>query len=165
MIQKVSVWTKAFRLFFLLALTSVVGYVGSTFVTPSSLAWYDTLIVSSVNPPNTWFGVAWGILYILMAVAAWMVWGRVSPRYFVLQLAFNLLWTFLFFYLKNPIMGLIDIAVMIVFIILTIIQFWKQSRIAGGLMIPVLLWSSFAFYLNLITVLYNTRVGIWLGLI
>ena len=160
-----SVYTNALRLAFLLFLTFSVGYVGGTFVTKDAMKWYDTLILSSLNPPGNWFGIAWGILYVCMSFAAWLVWGRVSPRFFVLQLALNLLWPFLFFHLRSPILSWLDTAIMIVFIALTIRQFGRVSRIAGGLMVPVLLWSIFALYLNTITVLYNTVIGVWMGLI
>ena len=160
-----SVSTKALRLGFLLFLTFTIGYIGGTFVTDEAMIWYDTLILSSLNPPAAWFGIAWGILYVCMSFAAWIVWGKVSPRPFALLLAFNLLWPFLFFYLKNPILSLIDTAIMIVLTIITIYKFGKISKVAGGLMVPVLLWSLFALYLNLITVLFNTQIGIWFGFI
>ena len=160
-----SVYTKALRLCFLLFLTFTVGYVGGTFVTKDAMKWYNTLILSSLNPPAEWFGIVWGILYVCMSFSAWIVWGKVSPRPFVLQLAFNLLWPFLFFYLRSPILSLIDTGLMIVFIWITIWKFGKISKLAGGLMVPVLLWSLFAFYLNTVTVLYNTIIGVWLGLI
>ena len=160
-----STMTKAVRLFFLLALTSVVGYIGSTFVTPEALAWYDGLIQSDLTPPDSWFGIVWGILYALMSIAAWLVWGKVTPRPFVFQLAFNLLWTFLFFYLKSPILALVDVVAMVACLIWTVVVFARASLWAAGLMIPTLIWSCFAFYLNLIVVLYNTQVGVWLGLI
>ena len=156
---------KALRLFFILFLLFTVGYVGGGFVTPQAMAWYDTLVLSSLNPPANWFGIAWGILYLAMGLALWMVWGRTSPRPFAIQLAFNLLWPFLFFHLRSPILALFDTALMIAFIIVTIYKFGQVSKVAGGLMVPVLLWSCFAFYLNTITVLYNTQVGVWLGLI
>ena len=156
---------KATRLLFLLLLTNLVGYVGGTFVTPDALVWYDTLIQSNLTPPNMWFGIVWTVLYFMMAISAWLVWGKVSPRPFVLQLAFNLLWPFLFFYLKNPILAWFDVLIMIFFIIWTIRIFYRASKTAGWLMVPILLWSCFAMYLTTIVVLYNTEIGIWLGLI
>ena len=161
----VSVSTKALRLGFLLLLTFTVGYIGGTFVTDEAMVWYNTLILSSLNPPAAWFGIAWGILYVCMSVAAWIVWGRVSPRSFALLVAFNLLWPFLFFYLKSPILSLLDTAIMIILTTITICKFWKISKFSGGLMVPVLLWTLFAFYLNTITVLYNTQIGVWFGII
>ena len=163
--KEVSVYTKALRLGFLLFLTFTVGYIGGTFVTPETMAWYDTLILSSFNPPSHWFGIAWGILYLCMSFSAWIVWGKVSPRPFVIQLALNLLWPFLFFYLQSPILALVDTILMIVFIVITIWKFGKISKVSGGLMVPVLLWSLFALYLNTITVLFNTVIGVWFGII
>ena len=160
-----SVRTKALRLGFLLFLTFSVGYIGGTFVTKDAMKWYNSLILSSLNPPSSWFGIAWGILYMCMSFSTWLVWGKVSPRPFVLQLALNLLWPFLFFYLKSPVLSWVDTALMIVFIGITIYKFGKVSKVAGGLMVPVLLWSIFALYLNTVTVLYNTIIGLWLGLI
>lgn len=160
-----SVGQKALRLFYLLCLTMVVGYIGSTFITPEALKWYNTLILSDLTPPDVWFGVVWTALYFLMAVAAFLTWGKTSPRPFVLQLAFNLVWPFGFFYLKNPALAFAILLIMIVFIVWTIRAFGRVSRIAGGLMVPVLLWSLFAGYLNLIVILYNTRVGVVLGLV
>ena len=153
------------RFFFLLLLTYSVGYIGGSFVTPEAMLWYDGLILSDFNPPDSWFGIAWALLYFLMAFSAWIVWGKVTPRPFVLQLIFNLLWPFFFFHLKMPILALIDVILMIVFVLCTIIKFGRVSAVAGWLMIPLLLWSIFALYLNMIVVLYNTQVGVWFGII
>lgn len=160
-----SLYTKAFRLLFLLFLTNTIGYIGSTFTTPQALDWYHTLILSDLTPPDMWFGIVWSLLYILIAVAGWLVWGKVSTKPYVLQLAFNLLWPFLFFYLQSPVWGLIGIVFILYYIIRTIQVFYPVSKPAAWLMIPVLIWCGFAFYLNLITVLYNTQIGLWLGLI
>ncbi len=157
--------SKAYRLFFLLCLTNAVGYIGSVFMTPQAFEWYNSLILSGLTPEGKWFGIVWTILYFLMAISAFLVWNRVTPRPFVLQLAFNLIWPFSFFYLKEPIAGLIIILIMLYFIYKTITIFGAVSKLSGWLMVPVFLWSCFAFYLNLIVVLYNTQVGIWLGLI
>lgn len=157
--------SKGGRLFFLLCLTNAVGYIGSVFITPKALEWYHSLILSELTPPGIWFGLVWTILYFLMAFSAFLVWNRTSPRPFVLQLAFNLIWPFIFFYLKEPVAGLAVILIMIYFIYRTIRLFGSVSRMAGWLMAPVLVWSCFAFYLNLIVVLYNTRIGIWFGFI
>ena len=156
---------RASRLFFLLFLTGSIGYIGGTFNTPEAMKWYQSLVLSSLNPPAIWFGIVWGILYVCMSFSAWIVWGKTSPRPFVIQLALNLIWPFLFFHLRNPILSLVDTGIMIGFIALTIWQFGKISKISGGLMVPVLLWSLFALYLNTIVVLYNTQIGVWLGLI
>ena len=61
------------RFFFLLLLTYSVGYIGGSFVTPEAMLWYDGLILSDFNPPDSWFGIAWALLYFLMAFSAWIV--------------------------------------------------------------------------------------------
>ncbi len=160
-----NIWVKSGRLFFLLCLTNAVGYIGSVFITPKALEWYHSLILSELTPPGFLFGLVWTVLYFLMAFSAFLVWNRTSPRPFVLQLAFNLIWPFVFFYLKEPIAGLAVILMMMYFIYRTIRGFGSVSKIAGWLMVPVFVWSGFAFYLNLIVVLYNTAIGVWLGLI
>jgi len=163
--KRTTVWTKALRLLFLLFLTNLVGYVGGTFITPEGIAWSETLIESRLTPPDLYFALAWTVLYFLMGIAGWLAWNKATPRPFVMQLAFNLLWPFLYFYLREPVFALLDIAVMIYFIIRTIQVFRPVSRPAACLMVPVLLWSVFAFYLNTIIVLYNTQIGVWLGII
>ena len=148
-------FTSFMRFIFLLILVYIVGGIGGSFVSADSLIWYNKLNLAPLSPPNSWFGIAWGMLYFLMAYSAWMVWGQTTPRPFVLQLAFNLLWPFLFFYMQAPILALLDIILMVFFIILTIRKFGAVSKVSGWLMIPTLLWSLFAFYLNLFVVLYN----------
>ncbi len=160
-----TVWQKALRLFYLLVLTNAVGYIGSTFTNPEALAWYDTLIQSKLTPPDMYFGLVWAILYFCMAIAAFLAWGKTSPRPFVLQLAFNLIWPFAFFYLKSPIGAFVILLIMMYFIVETIREFGRVSKAAGWLMVPVLFWTIFAGYLNLIVVLYNTEIGVWLGLV
>lgn len=163
--KRETVWKKALRLFFLLFLTNLVGYLGSTFITPEGIDWSGTLIESRLTPPNFCFTLVWTVLYFLMGIAGWLVWNKATPRPFVMLLAFNLLWPFLYFYLREPVFALLDIVVMIYFIIRTIQVFRPVSRSAAYLMLPVLLWSMFAFYLNTIIVLYNTQIGVWLGFI
>ena len=113
-----NIWVKSGRLFFLLCLTNAVGYIGSVFITPKALEWYHSLILSELTPPGFLFGLVWTVLYFLMAFSAFLVWNRTSPRPFVLQLAFNLIWPFVFFYLKEPIAGLAVILMMMYFIIM-----------------------------------------------
>ena len=163
--QDTSIWQNALRLFYLLCLTMAVGYIGSTFTSPEALKWYDTLILSDLTPPNNWFGPVWSVLYFLMAISAFLVWGKASPRPFVMQLAFNLIWPFAFFYLKNPVLAFVILIAMVVFIVKTICSFGRVSLLSGWLMVPVLLWSLFAGYLNVIVIVYNTKIGSLLGII
>lgn len=146
---------KTFRLFFLLLLTNVVGYLGSFAMSEDSMNWYQSLVQAPLTPPAIVFVLIWPILYALMSISAFLVWGKVSPRYFCLQLIANGLWPIAFFYFREPLMALLILLVMIVFIILTIKDFAKFSKPAGWLLVPLLVWSVFALYLNGFIVLMN----------
>jgi len=159
------IWHNAGRLFFLLLLTYTVGYIGSTFVTPDALMWYHDLMLPALNPPDHWFGMVWIALYGCMALSAWIVWGKATPRPFVLLLAFNLIWPFIFFYLQAPIWAFFDIVVMMILTLCTIYQFGRVSKMSGWLMVPVLLWTCFALYLNGYVAIYNTPLVGWWGLL
>ena len=154
--QRKSVWRSAGRLFFLLLLVNTIGYIGRTYMTPQTMIWYHSLPNSSLTPPDWVFPITWSILFTLMAISAFLVWGRASPRWFVAQLIMNMLWSFSFFYLKNPILAAGIVVLMLIFLILNIISFGKVSKIAGGLLIPTFIWSLFALYLNLYIVLSIT---------
>ena len=135
-------------LFFLLAIIFAIPYSTRSFMTIDRMNWYYSLPLSSLTPPDWVFPIVWTILYFLMAISAFLVWGKTSPRYFVLQLITNGLWPFLFFYLHKPTAALIDILFMIIFVFLTIKTFYKASRIAAYLLVPLFCWIVFAFYLN-----------------
>lgn len=144
-----------FRLFFLLLLTNAVGYLSGTLMTDQTMAWYDTLAQSSLTPSPVVFMVVWPILYILMSISAFLVWGKASPRYFCLQLVANGLWTVAFFYFRSPLTALIILLLMILFVVLTMRDFYKASKPAAWLLIPLLVWGFFALYLNTFVVLMN----------
>ena len=146
--QKKSIGRSVARLFFLLFLVNTIGYIGGSYMTPETMAWYKTLPNSPLTPPDWVFPVVWTILFFLMAISAFLVWGRASPRWFVAQLMMNMLWSFCFFYLKNPIMALGVLILMLVFLGLNIASFGRFSKIAGWLLIPTFVWGLFAFYLN-----------------
>lgn len=125
------------------------GFIGSRFPTGE---WYAGLEKPPWNPPGWVFGPVWTLLYILMGIAAWMVWkgqGFSIPIYiFLFQLALNALWSYLFFGINRPDLAFIEIAVLWVFILFTMVLFWKVRTAAGVLFIPYLLWVSFASVLN-----------------
>ena len=146
---------KGFTLFFLLAIIFLIPFVTRTFMTPDRMAWYHSLNQSSLTPPDYYFGIVWTILYLFMAISAFLVWNKASPRYFVLQLITNGLWPFLFFHLHHPTAAFIDILFMIVFVFLTIKIFYKVSKTAGILLLPLFGWILFACYLNAYIVFYN----------
>ena len=116
---------------FIVACLGVSG-LGAIFTTNSVRQWYPFLQKPSWTPPSWLFGPVWTILYILMAIAAWLVWRRredfsVSSALglFIVQLALNAAWSPLFFGMRNPLAGLLDIIILWVAILATMISFWK----------------------------------------
>ncbi len=115
--------------------------------------WYAGLQKPFFNPPNWIFGPVWTTLYVLMSVAAWMVWQRTGWRHraihlWFVQIALNALWTPLFFGLHWLGVAMIEMAVLWVFILLTLLAFRKVSKPAAWMMVPYLAWVSFAWVLN-----------------
>jgi tryptophan-rich sensory protein len=115
------------------------------------------LIKPSFNPPNWAFPVAWTALFVMMGIAAGLVWSKINNKptevkkallFFGIQLVLNALWSILFFGLKNPFLALIEIIVLWLMIYETFIKFVKIDRIAGNFLIPYLLWVGFATILN-----------------
>ena len=146
------------------AVPLLVGLMGSFFTTADSLGnWYTNLNKPAFNPPNWIFGPVWTTLYIMMGVSAFLVWQkgldkkpvRLALVCFVVQLIFNALWTPLFFGLRSPLLGLADIILLLAAIIVTVFYFFKISAPAGLLLIPYLLWVSFATVLNASLYLLN----------
>jgi len=141
----------------LLALNMLIAFLGSWITAGSVDTWYQTINRPSFTPPDRVFGPVWTTLYLLMGLSAWWTWLRGRTRgvpvnralslYFI-QLALNLLWSFLFFGLMNPFLALLEIILLWVAILLTMVGFFRISRVAGMLLIPYLLWAGFAAVLN-----------------
>ena len=138
-----------------LALCFAVSGMGAIFTSRSVSEWYPVLQKPSWNPPAWVFGPVWTVLYLMMAIAAWMVWRRRGFRegaaallIFAFQLALNAAWSPLFFGLRNPLAGLLDIIPLWAAILVTIAAFRKISPLAAALLIPYWLWVSFATALN-----------------
>jgi translocator protein len=143
---------------FLAACLSVGALAG--FVTaPAVTEWYPTLVKPSWRPPNWLFAPVWTILYVMMAVAAWLVWKAGNSRAALLlwagQLLLNFAWSFLFFGARSPGLGLIDIVALWLAIAATLFAFSFKSRLAAALMLPYLCWVSFALALNASIFLLN----------
>lgn len=117
--------------------------------------WYAALAKPPLTPPDWLFPVAWTLLYLMMAVAAWKV-TLVAPRGergmallpFVLQLIANGLWSWLFFAAHWMLIGLLDLLLLWGLIVWTVVTFSRYSRLAAGLLLPYLVWVGFAAYLN-----------------
>ena len=138
-----------------IALTLAVAGVGGWFTSMGQPEWYATLAKPSWNPPSWVFGPVWTALYIGMAVAAWLVWreagfdgASAALTAFGIQLGLNLAWSGLFFALRSPGWALAEILVLWIAILATVILFFRHSTPAGWLLVPYLLWVSFAAVLN-----------------
>ncbi|WP_159800699.1 TspO/MBR family protein [Flavobacterium sp. MK4S-17] len=134
-----------------------VGYISGEVTRESVTTWYTTIQKPSFNPPNWLFAPVWTTLYILMGIAAGLVWAKIDDDkatvkkallFFGIQLALNALWSILFFGLQNPLLALIEIVLLWLMIYETFIQFNKVHKTAAWLIIPYLLWVSFAMVLN-----------------
>lgn len=118
-------------------------------------AWYASLHKPSWNPPGWVFGPVWTLLYTMMAVAAWLVWRqggwrrRLRPlSWFLVQLAFNAAWTPLFFGLQRPGLAFVDILLLWLAVVATLASFRRVHRGAAWLLVPYLVWITFAAVLN-----------------
>jgi benzodiazapine receptor len=137
--------------------TCVLVGISASLVTATSVReWYPHIQKPSWTPPDAAFGPVWTVLYLLMGVSAWLVWRssagparRRALLIFAIQLALNGLWSLLFFGLRNPGWAAVEIVLLWGAIVATIVVFARVSRIAAGLLVPYLLWVSFAAALNL----------------
>jgi len=150
------------RLLVSLVLPLAVGFTGSVFTSSSVNSWYLNISKPVFNPPSWLFGPVWTALYILMGLAFYFVWQNGYSNklllpfvVYFLQLLLNFLWSFLFFGLRNPLWAFVDIVLLWVLIIINIVLFFKQRKLAGVLLLPYILWVSFATALNLAIVILN----------
>ncbi|AMR31955.1 TspO protein [Mucilaginibacter sp. PAMC 26640] len=138
------------------AITLAIGVIASLFTRPEIKTWYITLQKPSFTPPNWLFPVAWTTLYILIAIAAYLVWKhrdqsgvyKTTVGIYVLQLALNFSWSIVFFGMHQILGGLIIIILLLVFIILNIAWFSRFNKLAAWLLVPYLIWVSYASLLN-----------------
>lgn len=155
--------TIVIKLVVCLALTFSAALLGSLFTRNAISDWYANLNKPSFNPPGWLFGPVWTALYVLMAVSAAIVWHkgldkaavRIALALFLLQLILNGLWTPLFFGLRMPLVAFIEIVLLWASIGLTILAFARVSLAAAVLLLPYILWTSFAAVLNLSIWLLN----------
>lgn len=139
-----------------IAICLLTGALGGWATSQSVVEWYPTLNKPAWNPPAWVFAPVWTTLYVMMAVAAWLVWKK-APRgsgvrlalvLFFVQLALNCLWSFLFFGARSPGLALVEIVALLATLAATTWAFFNHSRLAGALMLPYLAWVSFAAFLN-----------------
>ncbi len=145
-----------FKLGVSILLPLLAGAVGSIFTSASISTWYNYLNKPVWNPPSWVFAPVWTILYIMMGISLFIIWNKgLSIKgtkkalvFFGVQLILNIAWSLIFFGAMNPFWALIEILALGLFIILTILKFYKISQPAALLLLPYLVWVTFAAYLN-----------------
>lgn len=146
---------------FSIVLCLLVGFVASQIQTSALSEWYPTLNKSPLTPPNYVFPIAWTILYVFMGLSIGLIICSKLPKerlfisLFTIQIVLNFLWSILFFYMKNPLLGFIDIILLDIVIVIYAVKTYSSVKISSILFIPYIIWVSFATYLNLYILLYN----------
>lgn len=144
------------KLIISIVVCQLAGVIGNIFTSESVSTWYQTLNKAPFNPPDWLFGPVWITLYLLMGISMFLVWReglqnqRVKPAFilFIVQLVLNIAWSMVFFGMQSISGGLIVIIILWFLIILTIIRFKSISKVAAFLLVPYLLWVSFATVLT-----------------
>lgn len=142
-----------------LAVPLAVGGL-SALLTRNGMRTFDTIAKPRLAPPGWLFPVVWTVLYILMGIASYLVVKSEKPNrsalaVYALQLVFNFFWSIIFFNMEQYLFAFIWLIALWLLILITIYQFYRISEPAGYLMIPYLLWVTFAGYLNLSIYLLN----------
>jgi benzodiazapine receptor len=137
-----------------LALTFAASALGAL-ASADAPAFYARLVKPAWAPPASWFGPVWSVLFVLMGLAAWLVWrragfggARVALALYVVQLAFNVAWSWLFFASRQGGWALADVLLLWLLIAATAVAFWRHHRVASVLLWPYLAWVTFASALN-----------------
>ena len=132
-------------------LTLIIGGFASS---QSLDIWYVNLVKSDLNPPGYVFGIVWPILYLLMSIAAYRTF-EITKNPFFIQLIFNAMWSWLFFFFQMPFIALINIWLLIYLNTVLTIKMYKLDKFSGLIYVPYVLWLLFASYLNLFIVVNN----------
>lgn len=139
---------------FLLLVFASAG-LGGWFTSMGVTDWYQSLHKPQWTPPGSLFGPVWTVLYLTIAISAWLIWQvRTSARKVALtawavQMTLNVLWSACFFALKNPVLALLEIVALWLSILATILLFNRLDTRAAWLLVPYLCWVSFAMALNM----------------
>lgn len=142
------------KLIISLAVPQLIGGLGALFTNSSIEGWYQTLNKPSWNPPGWLFGPVWILLYFLMGIACYLLWKSNSPlkkkllTLYAVQLLLNGLWSPAFFGMESLLLGLSIIVPLWILIVTCVLEFRKANSTASTLMIPYLLWVTFATTLN-----------------
>jgi tryptophan-rich sensory protein len=144
-----------------LAIPLLAGIIGSLATQETLSSWYSTLEKPVFNPPNWVFGPVWTALYLLMGITLYLLWTsknknkRTAIKWFSIQLALNAIWSPLFFGLHSILLAFIDISLLWLTLVINIITTLKVSKKAAYLLVPYLLWVTFALVLNATLLVIN----------
>lgn len=149
-------FSNLWRLVLFVVVCEAAGIIGSLFTVSAIPTWYAGLAKPLGNPPAWIFGPVWTALYMLMGIAAFLIWKKGFSRrdvrwalsIFTGQLVLNMAWSIIFFGLHSPLWALVDIAALWLAIVWTIIVFYRLSKMAAYTLLPYIIWVSFAGYLN-----------------
>lgn len=134
----------------------LLGIIVSLFINTEI---YDVIIKPEISPPKIVFPIVWTILYILMGISNYIInkdnKKEVSNLIYYISLAINLIWPIIFFNAQEYLISLLIIIILIIFVALTIIEYFKTSKISGYLQIPYIIWLLFALYLNYQVLILN----------
>ncbi len=140
-----------------MAVCLAAGYLSSLVTQANIETWYPTIKKPVFNPPNWVFAPVWTLLFIMMGIAAGLVWDKLKENrelvkkglfLFTIQLLLNIFWSYIFFSLKNLLLATIEIVLLLLIIFETYTVFKKVDKLAGRLLIPYLVWVSFATLLT-----------------
>ena len=144
---------KFISFFLFLIITFSASFVGGMVTIRFKEPWYSQLIKSNFNPPDWVFAPVWTTLYLMMTLAIWFYWHSKNREmntlyiYFI-HIVFNTTWSIIFFGLHQILLALIVLVILIILIIILIIKFKRVNYVSTYLMIPYLLWSCYALFLN-----------------
>ena len=148
----------SFTLFFII--TYSASFIGGMTTITFKEPWYSQLIKSNYNPPDWIFAPVWTTLYLMMTLAIWFYWHSKNREmntiyiYFI-HILFNTTWSVVFFVFHNISLALLNLMILICLIIILIIRFKRVNYVSAYLMIPYLLWSCYALFLNLNILILN----------
>ena len=143
---------KYLSLFLILLITFIASAIGGFTTNSFKEPWYSEIILPSFNPPSWVFGPVWTTLYIMMSIAIWKIWInsfdlKILKLYFI-HLFFNGSWSIIFFGFHQIGLALVNLFIILIFIVLLMTRYFYLDKISFYLMIPYLLWSSYALILN-----------------
>lgn len=136
----------------LVILTAVIGSIAN--ININADGWYEELVKSPLNPPGYVFGIVWPILYLLMGIVSFFAAEKIW-KLFIIQLALNAAWSWIFFYYQLPIIALLDIALLILVNAMILSNLKSFSRALFLLYLPYMLWLCFAAFLNVSIIYLN----------